>query len=1279
MQPCDLISAIDDPVLIIDKDHTIQDVNQEALDLFGKDRSAVVGEKCFRILHHDSSNDLPDCPVCQSISQAIDQQVSFDQTLFSKDYSVKLYPVHNDNGEVVQYLCKWKEVKILKDKEKLQEALLFNQQIINSASEGILVYDRDFNVLIWNAILEDISGIPSEDAVGRNIHQLFPQFDHSQHRLDLTRALQGEVVEVPASLISLPDIDKELWVKSLISPNYNIHGDIIGLVEIVSDVTSYKIVEMDLLQKNSEIASQHEEIAAQNEEFQALNEEIEEQYKIINDKEKQFRSVFENSATGIIIFDSEGIVEEANHEVAQLLGYDIDEMRGKTYQRFLHADDFNTLIALFAKLEKGEIPFVKSDKRFRDKHNSLIWVNLNMSRIELDGAFFYVAHLVDINQRKEIEYQLSNSEQRYRALYDHAPLSYQSLDQQGLILDVNKTWLKTLGYEKNEVVGKSFENYLHPEYKSFFEQRFPLFLKEGSIHDVQFKLRHKEGHFLHVSYEGCVGYASSGNVDQTYCVFKDITQEKELVDKLKLKEEQYDRTSFYLKEKEKLVTSIYRTLPIGIGIITNRIFNLVNDQFCRMTGYHHDQIVGKSSELLYLSRQDYEKVGDEIYREVLDHGIGRIESSWKNNDGKVINVLIQVSFLNQEDNSFIFSVLDITERKQYERHLLESENRYKSIFEDSASYMLIVDPEKGKIIDVNRSALAFYGYTKQEMLGLNVSDINISSNPEEVNEKMGRASRAPSRFQFVHKLADGQKKHVEVHSGPVIFSGKLYLFSIIHDKSIEKAQEQSLLEITDNLVKAQKIAKLGSWEMDVRTQQLKWSDQLYKLYGYEEQSFEPTMEHMIQAIHPDEREQVMEKIMDSIHNSKDYHTEKRVIHPDGTMLYVQSRGEVVENNGTFKVTGTVLDITERKKAELALESNSFFINSVINNLQEGVLVMDLELRYILWNKKMEIMTGKKAEEVLGQKAMDIFPHLKQLGFDQYLQKALEGHIVSTHDVTFVQTDGQTIWYYSTYSPNLSIDGKIIGVIAVLTEITDRKKAESNLKEKNEELIKANQELDNFVYRVSHDLRAPITSSLGLSRLSQLEPSSEKLHQYAQLQEQSLVKLDKFIRDILDYSRNTRMEIVPEKIDFQQIIQDLLENLNKLPENKRVKLDLKLNQDCDFYSDKLRMGIIINNIVSNAYKFQNQYQENPYIEIAVEINCEKSIMVIKDNGIGIAKEHQEKIFNMFYRATDKKPGSGIGLYIVQDCLKKLNGSIQLQSALDQGSCFTIALPNMLHKI
>jgi len=230
---------------------------------------------------------------------------------------------------------------------------------------------------------------------------------------------------------------------------------------------------------------------------------------------------------------------------------------------------------------------------------------------------------------------------------------------------------------------------------------------------------------------------------------------------------------------------------------------------------------------------------------------------------------------------------------------------------------------------------------------------------------------------------------------------------------------------------------------------------------------------------------------------------------------------------------------------------------------------------------------------------------------------------------------------------------------------------------NEELKKSNKELDGFVYSVSHDLRAPLSSMLGVVGLCEMGNPDAFMQKNITLLKSSIKKLDGFIMDILDYSRNSRLEINRQEIHFNDLLSDISNNLKFMgtDDQRKVEIRMMVHNGVAFHSDQSRLSIILNNLISNGIRYQNPEVPDPFVEISVEV-CETAVdILVRDNGIGIGKENQEKVFNMFYRVSNKSVGSGLGLYIVKETVEKLNGVIKLKSQPGEGTEFSIRLPNL----
>ena len=243
----------------------------------------------------------------------------------------------------------------------------------------------------------------------------------------------------------------------------------------------------------------------------------------------------------------------------------------------------------------------------------------------------------------------------------------------------------------------------------------------------------------------------------------------------------------------------------------------------------------------------------------------------------------------------------------------------------------------------------------------------------------------------------------------------------------------------------------------------------------------------------------------------------------------------------------------------------------------------------------------------------------------------------------------------------------------------RKQDEESLRRQNEELIKINRELDSFVYSVSHNLRSPLASVLGLVHVAKLEDQKYNFNfsPYLSMIEQSVNRLDDTIKEILDYSRNARSPLMLSPINMEKLVKECFERVKYLDRYADIIKTINVKLDVPFYSDQYRLTTILQSLISNAilYCDDKKAKKTLHIEAKSIDNDSEVRIVVKDNGIGIDSEYINMIYNMFFRATDESKGAGLGLYIVKETLEKLNGTISVDSTLGAGTTFTVTVPNV----
>lgn len=231
-----------------------------------------------------------------------------------------------------------------------------------------------------------------------------------------------------------------------------------------------------------------------------------------------------------------------------------------------------------------------------------------------------------------------------------------------------------------------------------------------------------------------------------------------------------------------------------------------------------------------------------------------------------------------------------------------------------------------------------------------------------------------------------------------------------------------------------------------------------------------------------------------------------------------------------------------------------------------------------------------------------------------------------------------------------------------------------INETNEQLTTLNAELDSLVYRTSHDLRSPVTSILTLVEIIREEKDETKINEYLNLQKKTLFRLDSLITDTLDFAKNKRIELNYEPVNFGELIESALQAHIYADNSEDIQRIVEIDQKGIFVTDKTRLDIVMNNLISNALRYHNKNQDNPYLKIAVHATSKQAQIQVEDNGQGIDEKHLEYIFTLFYRANKTTEGSGIGLYIVKEAIEKLGGTIEIKSQINVGTKFTITIPN-----
>lgn len=403
----------------------------------------------------------------------------------------------------------------------------------------------------------------------------------------------------------------------------------------------------------------------------------------------------------------------------------------------------------------------------------------------------------------------------------------------------------------------------------------------------------------------------------------------------------------------------------------------------------------------------------------------------------------------------------------------------------------------------------------------------------------------------------------------------------------------------------------------------------------------------------------------------------RIHHKNGTIRWLQSKLEPLlnEEGKLVRLDGITSDITKKVEAQMALKNSELRFRSLIQNLTDGIAISNLNNEIVFASESLARITGYTAGEISQMQIhQSIHPDdLPKLLSDR--QQFSNPGAIMKFTFRFRRKDGEWIWIEGV-SQNLIADPAIGGIVTNYRDITEQVRYEEALRQSNEYLKKTNNELDRFVYSVSHDLRAPLASILGAIDYSECETADPDMLENLALMKTSAEKLDGFILDILDYSRNARTEVNSEEIDFRELFNDVKTHLKFMGTgNRNVDVRLVIESKRPFYSDRSRLSVVLNNLISNGIRYCNPVEEQPFVLLHVSSDDNGTTLSIADNGIGIDLKYHEKIFDMFYRVSQKSAGSGLGLYIVKETVEKLRGTLRFESEPGKGTKFIIFLPDL----
>lgn len=387
---------------------------------------------------------------------------------------------------------------------------------------------------------------------------------------------------------------------------------------------------------------------------------------------------------------------------------------------------------------------------------------------------------------------------------------------------------------------------------------------------------------------------------------------------------------------------------------------------------------------------------------------------------------------------------------------------------------------------------------------------------------------------------------------------------------------------------------------------------------------------------------------------------------DGTWMDVEVSLSWVAGTGggIFFVTGR--DISEQMEAQRQLMSSEARYRLLIEHMNDGLNFVDIDEQIRFVNDKFCEITGYERHELIGQVASELLLDEEGVAHIKSVLEEREQGLSGSYELQIIRKSGEKIWVENSGSPFYDDGGNLVGSIGILRDITQQKESEAKLKLKN-------QELDTFVYKASHDLKAPLASLKGLLQIAAGEVDDPIAMTYLDMVKRTSNKMEQVITGLLEITVIKQGKPNYQLVFLGDVFDGIVEGLQYSPKYKEVELRIEMDDTLNFLSDKNMLHSIFQNLVYNAVKYHRSDDEPKHVLIRAIERDQKIFIEIIDDGPGISPEVHDKLFDMFFRASNDSKGTGLGLYIVKNACDKLSGTISLKSEVGKGTTFTIELP------
>ena len=627
-----------------------------------------------------------------------------------------------------------------------------------------------------------------------------------------------------------------------------------------------------------------------------------------------------------------------------------------------------------------------------------------------------------------------------------------------------------------------------------------------------------------------------------------------------------------------------------------------------------------------------------------------------------------------------------------EEELRASEARFRTFVDRATDAFFLMD-EQVRVVDVNRQACDSLGFSREELIGMHPREFDVALDEPSI-QRLAQRSRAGEiiTFETRHRRKDGTIFPVEVRSGTFTQGGKLFYLALVRDISERKHAEESLRQSEAYLTEAQRLSHTGSWAFDVASNRYVYtSEESDRLFGVDPQGEKPTKEVIFERIHPEDRSSWKRNLEKSLREKVDTTDQYRVVLPDGTVRHIHTiRHPVVNSAGeVVKLVGTSIDITERKRAEESLRQSEAYLTEAQRLSHTGSWALDVATnRYVYTSEEFDRLFGfdRQAEAPTREAVLERMHPEDRINWKRILEKSVGEKVDTTSEYRIVLPDGRIRHIHTIRHPVVDSQGKVVKLVGTSVDITQRKNAEEELREKNDALQTVRTELarvsrlttlgemtTSIAHEVSQPLGAMVASAGACARWLAADPPA---FAEAQAALDNIAADGKRAREVIGRIRALTKRQAPRKdlLDINHKIAEVL----ALTEHELRSHDIVLRTQLDkslprIAGDRVQLQQVILNLIVNAMEAMSGIDDRARELTIVSGRDDTNAVVVevRDSGPGLDAHSAERLFEAFY--TTKAEGIGIGLSISRSIVEAHGGRLWASANEPHGAVFRFSLP------